>query len=160
MTYNVSDNSSSLPVQGGVETQSPTQSVEEMNFSFSPIRESVRLASFKPNPFCHCSGHFSLVSILYSTSWLFFLQHWTFTAWQKIPGSLESTDVLFFASKIEVCWGRRWVEAANSWDCMSSSSDPTGHVVSCRLEGGKMGKKWLFLEAAQCTEGERKKIVL
>lgn len=46
-------------------------------------------------------------------------------------------------------------------DCMSNRSSyvPSGLVVSCRLWGGKeRGKKQLFLEAAQCTEGERKKM--
>lgn len=138
------------------------KSVEEMNspqpiaLKFKSIRESEGLASFKPDPFCHCWGTKQpLFTCLYC---FFFLQSWTFTAWQKIPASLQSTEILFNASKIEVCWGRGWVEAANSWDCTSShsSSAPTGHVVSRRLEGGK---ERLFLEAAQCTEGERKKIV-
>lgn len=42
-----------------------------------------------------------------------------------------------------------------------SGSAPTIHVVSCRLQGGKERgkKKELFLEAAKCSDGDRKKTV-
>lgn len=141
------------------------------------IREGGRLASIKPDTFCPCTGINSQSSLKLhplaeslcsgrerrkkKKKLLQSFKYWNFTEWQKILVCLQRAQVLFNGSKIEV--RRGWVVAAHCWDCMSSRSGyvPTGLVVSCRLWGGKeSGEKQLFLEAAQYTEGERKKLFL
>lgn len=112
------------------------------------IRESRGSASIKPDAFCPCPGTQQLRFSCLGVSFCFFYKCGLLLHDKRFWSACRAAEVLFNASKIEVCRGRGWVEAANLGDCMSCTAAPTGRVVRCRLEGekGKMGeKKQLFL---------------
>lgn len=81
------------------------------------IRESGGSASIKPDAFCPCPGPQQLrFSCL---GFFFFLFCGLLLHDKRFWSACRAAEVLFNASKIDVCRGRGWVEAANCshWTC-------------------------------------------